>query len=106
MMTRRSFDRHVLERRFGLGGVPARPLAPFGHVGGGVAGGGVPEGDQAQTDQPERHGAVLRYAGSVAGLADADDLAGVGERDLDAPASGVAGYEVFGRGGEVGGDQR
>jgi hypothetical protein len=37
-----------------------------------------------------------REPGAVAGLADAQALAGVEEGDLDAPAGGVAGDEIFG----------
>ncbi len=56
--------------------------ARFSSVGGRVSGGGVADGEQAQAGQPERHGALDRAAGAVAGLTDAEDLAGVGEGDL------------------------
>ena len=45
-------------------------------------------------------------ADPVAGLADADGLFGVFDRDLDGPAGGVALDDLRCRGGEVGGDQR
>jgi hypothetical protein len=56
--------------------------------------------------QLERDGPLDRAAGAVTGLADAGELAGVLERDLDVPAGRVA-LDQVGRGGvQVGGDQR
>lgn len=72
----------------------------------GVSGAGVPQHGQAQADQPERHGRLHGNAGAVAGLADTQDLTGIGERDLDPPPSRVAGHKVFDRRWQVGGDQR
>jgi hypothetical protein len=64
-----------------------------------------PEHGQAQADESEWDGMLHGGAGAVARLADAEDLAGVGERDLDAPAGRVAGHQVFHRRCQVGGDQ-
>ena len=56
-------------------------------------------------EQGERDGALDGAAGAVAGLAGAEDVAGVGEGLLDGPAGGVAGDQGGGAGGQVGGDQ-
>ena len=53
----------------------------------------------------EGDGALDGEPGPVAGLAGAQDVAGVGERLLDRPPGGVARDERAGRGGAVGGDQ-
>jgi hypothetical protein len=83
-----------------------RARAPVaGHVVGGVSVQGVPEGDDAEADQPERHRSFHGAACPIAGLADSDDLAGVGEGLFDSPPGGIAGYQVFRGGFEIGGDQ-
>ena len=55
------------------------------HVVGGVSVQRVPEGDDGETDQPERHGPFHCTTCPIAGLAHADDLAGVGEGLFDSP---------------------
>jgi hypothetical protein len=78
-------DHHVVEGRFGLGGVPAGSCPALGGVVGAVAVGGVPQDGQAEADHAEWHGAFHREPGAVAGLADAEALAGVEEGDLTPP---------------------
>jgi hypothetical protein len=48
----------------------------------------VPDGDDAETDQPERHGPSHGATCAIAGLAHSDDLAGVGEGLFDSPPCG------------------
>src|SRR4051794_41581422 len=48
-------DGHVVVGRLGLRGVPAGPGPVTGHLVGGVPVQGIPEGDHAETNQPERH---------------------------------------------------
>ena len=91
-------DGHVVVGGFGLRGVPAGPSPMTGHVVGGVSVQGVPDGDDAEADQPKRHGPFDGAACPIAGLAYADDLAGVGEGLLDHPPRRVAGHQIF-RGG-------
>ena len=57
-----------------------------GHVVGGVSVQGVPEGDDAETDQPERHCPFHGATCPTARLTDSDDLACVGEGLFDSPA--------------------
>src|SRR5215203_1140097 len=78
-------DGHVVVGGFGLRGVPAGPRSVTGYVVGCVSVQRVPDGDHAETDQPERHRSFHGAACPVAGLADSDDLAGVGEGLLDSP---------------------
>src|SRR5205823_12552032 len=73
--------------------------------GGVVAGEVVPDGDDALGVEPERHGSFDGGAGAVTGLADAGDLFGVFEGDLDGPAAGVAFHDPGDRSVRVGGDQ-
>jgi len=54
-------------------------------VGGVMRGGGVPGGGDGLAGELERDGAPGGEGGAVAGLACAEDLAGVLDRDLDAP---------------------
>src|SRR3984957_1837877 len=96
---------HVLEGGFGLGVVPGLGVAAGGDAGPVVAVAGVPGDDQGAGEQGERDGALDGAAGAVAGLAGAEDVAGVGEGLLDGPAGRVAGDQGGGAGGEVGGDQ-
>src|SRR3954454_15538882 len=70
-------DGHVVKGGFGLRGVPPSPGPVAGHVVGGVSVQCVPEGDHAETDQPERHRPW--HDVSDRGPAHTDDLAGVGE---------------------------
>jgi hypothetical protein len=74
---------HVLEGGFGLGGVPGLGVAAGGGAGAVVAVPGVPYDDQCVDEQGERDGALDSAAGAVAGLAGAEDVAGVGEGLLD-----------------------
>jgi hypothetical protein len=96
---------HVLEGGFGLGVVPGLGVAACGDAGRAMAVPGVPDDDQGVDEQRERDGALDGAAGAVAGLAGAQDVAGVGEGLLDGPAGGVAGDQGGGAGGQVGGDQ-
>jgi hypothetical protein len=73
---------------------------------GGLPAHGVPDDGEAEADQPERDGALDRAAGAVAGLADAGELAGLFEADLDAPSGGVACDQLGGGCVQVGGGQR
>src|SRR6266498_5602822 len=98
-------DDHVEVGRFGLGGVPGGVPAAGGDVVGVLCGEGVPAGDQAVGDESEGDGVLDGAAGAVAGLAEAGDLFGVVEGDLDGPAGGVAADDGLGGGGQVGGDQ-
>jgi hypothetical protein len=77
------FDGHVVVGGFGLRGVPAGPGSVARHIVGGVSVQGGPEGDHAATDQPERYCPFHGAACPIAGLAYADDLAGIGECLLD-----------------------
>ena len=61
------------------------PNPVAGHVVWRVAVQGVPEGDDAEADQPERHGPFHGATSPIAGLSDSDDLAGVGEGLFDSP---------------------
>jgi hypothetical protein len=45
----------------------------------------VPDGDDAETDQPERHGSFHGATCPIAGLAHPNNLAGVGEGLFDSP---------------------
>jgi hypothetical protein len=56
-------------------------------------------------EQRERDGALDSAAGAVAGLAGAQDVAGVGEGLLDGPAGRVPLDQRGGAGGQVGADQ-
>src|SRR6185437_7934289 len=96
---------HVLEGGLGLGGVPGLGVAAGGDTGRVVAVPGVPGDDQGGDEQGERDGPLDGGAGAVAGLAGAEDVAGVGEGLLDGPAGGVAGDQGGGAGVQVGGDQ-
>ena len=78
-------DEHVLEGRLGLGPVPGLGGAAVIGVGRVVAVAGVPDDDQGGHEQRERDGALGGAPDAVAGLAGAQDVAGVGERLLDAP---------------------
>ncbi len=67
---------------------------------------GVPGDDDGVHEHRERDGALDGAADPVAGLAGAEDVAGVGERLLDRPAGGIPCHQG-GRGDvKVGGDQR
>ena len=61
-----------------------------GHVVGGVPVQRVPEGDHAETDQPERHRPFHGTPGPITGVAHAQDLAGIGEGLLDSPPCRIA----------------
>ncbi len=76
-----------------------------GDVGGVVAGGGIPADGEGLAGQAERDGAFDGEFEPVAGLADAEDLFGVGDHDFHRPAGGVAFDDLAGCGGGVGGDQ-
>ena len=97
--------KHVLEGGFGLGGIPGLGVAAGGGAGAVVAVPGVPDDDQGGSEQGERDGALDGAAGAVAGLAGAQDVAGVGEGLLDAPPGGVPGHQGGRAGVQVGGDQ-
>jgi uncharacterized protein DUF6444/transposase IS66 family protein len=103
MMTR---DGHVVVGGFGLRGVPAGPDPVTGHVVGGVPMQRVPDGDHAEADQPERHRPFDGAACPIAGLAHADDLAGIREGLFDSPPCGIAGDQIFRGRFQIGGDQR
>jgi hypothetical protein len=60
-----------------------------GHVGGASPASAYQQIICAQGQQAERHGALDGQLGAVAGLADAGDLAGVFEGDLDRPPRGI-----------------
>jgi len=91
-------DEHVLEGGLGLGAVPGLGGAAVVDVGGVVAVPGVPADDQRVHQQGEGDGALDGAPDPVAGLAGAQDVAGVGEGLLDAPAGGVTRDE---RGGDA-----
>jgi hypothetical protein len=55
----------------------------------------VPDGDHAEADQPERYCPFDGAACPIAGLAHAQDLAGVGEGLLNAPPCCIAGDQIF-----------
>ena len=74
---------HVFEGGLGLGAVPGLGVAAGGDPGWAVAVPGVPGDDQGAGEQGERDGAFDGSAGAVAGLAGAEDVAGVGEGLLD-----------------------
>ena len=95
---------HVLEGGLGLGGVPGLVVAAGGDGVPGVAVPGVPGDDEGADDQCERDGALDGAAGAVAGLAGAEDVAGVGEGLLDGPAGCIPGDEGGGGCGPVGGE--
>src|SRR6478735_9184692 len=76
-------DGHVVVRRFGLRGVPPSPGPVSGHVIDAMTVQRVPDGDNAETDQPERHRPFHGPTCPIAGLADPDDLAGISEGLLD-----------------------
>jgi hypothetical protein len=64
----------------------------------------VPDDDQGVHEQGERDGA-LDGAGRGCGPRRRQDVAGVGERLLDAPRGGVPCHQGDRAGGQVGGDQ-
>jgi len=66
---------------------------------------GVPEHGDAVAIQAEGDGALDGASGAVAGLADAEQVAGFAEGDLDGPAPGVPDDQVCRAGFPVGGDQ-
>jgi hypothetical protein len=78
----------------------------LGDVVGVVAVEGVPDDHDRHRQELERGGALDRFAGAVAGVADAEDVLGVFVGDFDWPAVGVALDDLRGRAGQVGGDQR
>src|SRR5215470_1944132 len=84
---------HVLEGGLGLGCVPGLVVAAGGEGVPGVAVPGVPGDDEGGHDQGERDGALDGAAGAVAGLAGAEDVAGVGEGLLDGPPGCIPGDE-------------
>jgi hypothetical protein len=98
-------DGHVVVGGFGLRGVPAVPSPVTGHVIGAVTVQCVPDGDDAETDQPERHGPFDGATCPIAGLTHSDDVANVGEGLLDSQARCVAGHQVFRGRFEIGGHQ-
>jgi hypothetical protein len=67
---------------------------------------GVPDDRQAQAAEPEGDSALDRAPAAVAGLADAGELAGLFEADLDAPSGGVACDQLGAGCVQVGGGQR
>lgn len=76
------------------------------HVGGIVADDGVPGHDERLAGELEWDSAADPVRGPVAGLADAEFLLCVLDRDLDGPSRGVALDDVRQGGVQVGGDQR
>ena len=96
---------HVGGRWLGLGGVPGSAGAVIFDVGGVMPGGGVPGGGDGLAGELERDGALDGAGGAVAGLACAEDLAGVLDRDLDAPPGGIPLDDLREPGAGVGGDQ-
>jgi hypothetical protein len=83
---------------WGLGGVPGGVGAVIVNVGGVVPGCGVPSGGDGLAGELDRDGALDRAGGAVAGLACAEGLPGVLDRDLDAPSGGVALDDLGGAG--------
>src|SRR5215475_2695323 len=106
MRTRAELGVHVGGGGVGFGAVPGAACAVVGDVVGVVAGGGVPADGEGLAGQAERDGAFDGFGGAVVGLADAEELFGVFDADLDGPATGVAGDGLGGGGVRVGGDQR
>ena len=99
------FDGHVVVGRFGFRGVPAGSGSVTGHIVGAMTVQRVPDGDDAETDQPERHGPFHGATCPIAGLPDSHDLAGVSEGLLDSPPGPVASYQIFRRRVQIGGDR-
>src|SRR5450759_1922624 len=97
---------HVEDRGLGLLPVPRGQLSRRCDVVGVVSGGGIPADSEGVYGERERDGAFDGGAQSVAGLADAADLLGVFDRDLDGPARGIPLDYLRGASGQVGGDQR
>ena len=96
---------HVGGGGLGLAGVPRGGRAAFVQVGGVVAGGGVPGDGDGLAGDLEREGPLDGSCGAVAGLAGAEDLLRVLDRDLDGPAGRVPLDYLFRRGRPVGGDE-
>src|SRR5215475_2482324 len=106
MRTRAELGEHVGGGGVGLGAVPGAACAVVGDVVGVVAGGGVPADGQGLAGQAERDGAFDGLGDAVVGLADAEQLFGVFDADLDRPPGGVAANGLGGGGLRVGGNQR
>ena len=98
-------DEHVLEGLLGLGPVPGLGGAAVIDVSRVVAVAGVPADDQGVDQEREWDGALDGALDPVAGLAGAQDVAGISERLLDSPPAGVAGHQRAGGSAQVGGDQ-
>jgi hypothetical protein len=89
MIVRLSLTSMSSTKGFALDPVPGRAPAAHCVVAGGVARQRVPDDRQGEAEEAERGGALDGPAGAVLGLADADELLGVAERDLDRPAQRV-----------------
>jgi hypothetical protein len=96
---------HVLEGGLGRGGIPGLGGAAAGDAGRVVAVAGVPDDDQGMHEQGERDGPPDGAADPGAGLAGAEDVAGISEGLLDAPPGRVPLDQGGGGGGQAGGDQ-
>ena len=97
---------HVGERGLGLGGVLGLAFALGGEVGRVVAVQGVSDDGDRVAAQAEPNGAAHGVLGTVAGLADAEQVAGLGQGDLDRPAPGVPADQSRRTAEQVVGDQR
>src|SRR5450755_726066 len=95
---------HVHRGWVGFGGVPGGVSAAFGDLrfGGGV--GGVPQDGDRLGHECEGDAALNGFFDPVLGFADAGDVFPVVEADFDGPAGRVAGDDLGGGCGHVGGD--
>ena len=95
---------HVHRGRVGFGGVPGGVSAAFGDLRFGFGVGGVPQDGDGLGHECEGDAALDGFFDSVLGFADAGDVFPVVEADFDGPAGCVAGDDLGGGCGHVGGD--
>src|SRR6476620_383297 len=97
---------HVHRGRIGLGGVPGGVSAAFGDLRFGAGVGGVPQNGDGLTHEGEGDAAFDGLLHTVLCFADAGNVLPVVEADLDGPPGRVAGYDLGGGRGHVGGHYR
>src|SRR5687768_7157282 len=105
MIVRRSLA-SMSARTVGLGLIPGGAGAVLLDVGAVIAVQRVPEDRQRHAEELEGDGALDGALAAVAGVADAGELFGFFEADLDRPAVAVALDQLGGGGVEVAGEQR